>query len=107
MFQRRSVSSLTKPKNRVLKWTIFIILAIILGVGSWIGAIAYRSINKITADSGNNNFLSIFDATSRESLKGEAEGRTNILLLGNGGSNHPGGGLSDTMIVASINWQNK
>lgn len=108
MFRKRSnITSFTKPKNRVLKWTILTLLAIILGVGAWIGVTAYRSINKITADSGNGNFLSFFDDISKRAIKGESDGRTNILLLGNGGANHPGGGLSDTMIVVSINWQSK
>jgi LCP family protein required for cell wall assembly len=35
-------------------------------------------------------------------LKGEGDGRVNILLLGNGGPNHDGADLTDTMMVASI-----
>jgi len=35
-------------------------------------------------------------------LKGEGDGRVNILLMGNGGSGHDGPDLTDTMIVASI-----
>lgn len=41
------------------------------------------------------------DLTANQ-LKGEGSGRVNILLLGMGGSDHPGGLLSDTNIVMSI-----
>ncbi len=37
-----------------------------------------------------------------EPLKGEDEDRVNILLLGQGGIDHPGGNLTDTVMVASI-----
>lgn len=40
-------------------------------------------------------------------LKGEGDGRINILLLGVGGSGHDGGTLSDTIVVASIDPVNK
>lgn len=40
-------------------------------------------------------------------LKGEGDGRINVLLLGIGGGNHAGGTLSDTMMVASIDPVNK
>jgi LCP family protein required for cell wall assembly len=36
-------------------------------------------------------------------LKGEGDGRINILLLGRGGGSHDGPDLTDTMMVASIN----
>jgi LCP family protein required for cell wall assembly len=35
-------------------------------------------------------------------LKGEGDGRVNVLLLGRGGGNHDGPDLTDTMILASI-----
>ncbi len=40
-------------------------------------------------------------------LKGEGESRVNILLLGVGDANHAGSGLSDTMMVASIDTKTK
>jgi LCP family protein required for cell wall assembly len=40
-------------------------------------------------------------------LKGEGDGRINILLLGVGGAGHEGGTLSDTIMVASIDPVNK
>jgi LCP family protein required for cell wall assembly len=40
-------------------------------------------------------------------LKGEGDGRVNILVLGIGGDNHAGGNLSDTMLVVSIDPRTK
>lgn len=40
-------------------------------------------------------------------LKGEGDGRINVLLLGIGGGNHDGSNLSDTIMVASIDPVNK
>lgn len=40
-------------------------------------------------------------------LQGESDNRVNILLAGIGGSQHPGGQLADTIILASLNPQDK
>lgn len=42
-----------------------------------------------------------------EPLKGEQEGRINILLLGAAGEHKPGGNLTDTVMVMSIDTKNK
>lgn len=43
----------------------------------------------------------------RLALKGESEGRINILLLGIAGEGKPGGNLTDTIMIASIDTKNK
>lgn len=102
--QSRKNSKITSPKTQFIRWAIFVIVALFLSVGAWIGYTMYTSINKITADSGKNSVLSLFD--TKKMLKGQTEGRTNVLLLGYGGSGHAGGDLSDTMVVLSIDWTN-
>lgn len=105
MIQRRKtmVNSYTKPKRSLVKWIILSIVLIVIGIGIWIALTLIGSINKITQDSGKKtSILSIFDA--KKAIKGQTEGRTNILLLGYGGSGHAGGGLSDTIEVLSIRW---
>ena len=47
----------------------------------------------------NNLGLSL---TKDKLLKGEAEDRINILLLGMGGEGHPGPYLTDTIIITSL-----
>ena len=57
--------------------------------------------------------LPIFSAVKRlvksadKNLKGEDRGRINILLLGVGGKNHDGGFLTDTIILASLDTEEK
>lgn len=48
-----------------------------------------------------------FLPTTNTQLKGEGDGRINILLLGIGGGNHPGANLTDTIMLASIDPINK
>ncbi len=45
--------------------------------------------------------------TSGSQVKGEADGRINILLLGMGGEGHDGAYLADTIILASLDPKNK
>jgi LCP family protein required for cell wall assembly len=40
-------------------------------------------------------------------LQGEGDGRVNVLLIGIGGTKHPGGNLADTIMVASFDPKNK
>ena len=106
MIQRynRTVSRTTKPKSKTVRWILFLIVAVIICLGVWTGSVVFNSLNKVTAGSGKNSLLQLFSLNSK--LQGEDEGRTNILLLGKGGDNHPGGNLTDTMEVMSIDWKN-
>lgn len=45
--------------------------------------------------------------TEKSSLRGETDGRINILLLGRAGEHYPGRNLTDTVMVMSINTQEK
>lgn len=102
-----AVSGYTQSSRKFLKRIILFVVILIVGVAAWVGYTVFRSINQITADSGQKTgIFSVFDSAKHE-IKGQVEGRTNILLLGNGGTNHPGGGLTDTMMVMSINWSSK
>ncbi len=106
--QPREIVISRNPWKRRLKWTILIVILAILGIGVWLGYTANRAIKNITADSGNKQSIFSFlgDFASGD-IKGQNQGRTNILILGMGGQNHPGGTLSDTMIVLSIDYPDK
>src|SRR3990167_298678 len=103
----KEVTIKRNPWKKGIKWAIFGIIVAILGVGIWIGITANRAIKKITADSGGSSLFSFLGDFNSSDIKGQSDGRTNILLLGMGGKNHPGGLLSDTMIVVSINYADK
>ncbi|MEI8072945.1 MAG: LCP family protein [Candidatus Saccharibacteria bacterium] len=83
-----------KPKplwKKIMKW--FGIIMLILGI---IAAIAFTYIYLHASKISSNPF----DLSSR--LKGEGDGRVNILLLGIGDPGHAGETLSDTNMVVSI-----
>lgn len=105
--QPKEVMIKRSPWKKGVKWAIFGIIVAILGVGVWVGLTANRAIKKITADSGGSSIFSFLGDFNSGDIKGQKDGRTNILILGMGGKNHPGGMLSDTMIVLSINYTDK
>ncbi len=92
-------------RKRIIKWVLLVIFLIIVGVGVWVGYSANRAIKNITSNSGSGSSLFSLFENSNTSLKGQSDGRTNILLLGYGGPGHDGPNLSDTMQVLSINWK--
>lgn len=101
-YRSRSVNPLLKPKRLALFGLLIIVLAGI-GVVGWLGYRAAATFDKISAASDQNNgFLDLLGSQSDTLLKGERSGRINVVLLGNGGSGHPGGQLTDTMMVASF-----
>lgn len=91
---------------KIVKWVLLGILIVLIGLGVWIGFSANSAIKKITSDSGSKDSLfSFLQNADVNNLKGKSDGRTNILLLGMGGRNHPGGLLTDSMIVFSIDYK--
>ena len=105
--QPREVVITRNPWKRRLKWTILSLLLVILGIGVWLGYTANQALKNITDGSNKQSIFSFLGDFNTGNLKGRSQGRTNILVLGYGGKNHPGGLLTDTMIVASINYQEK
>ncbi|MFA6160110.1 MAG: LCP family protein [Parcubacteria group bacterium] len=85
----------------------FKIVAVILGILLLGGVIsAWKTGNVLNKISKGGIFKSIVNNIPgvENELKGEKDGRINVLILGMRGENIPGGGLlADTIIVASIN----
>ena len=88
-----------KKKKSWKKRIILTLLVIFLVGGSIAGAKAYMLAKKMFEGGGVPGLLGFL---GQGQLKGEADGRINVLLLGMGGENHPGGTLTDTIMVASI-----
>lgn len=94
-----------KKKFYKKKWfkIILFLLIIVLAAG---GAIAWKAgftLNKISIKGGILKSLIHAIPGVSDTLKGEQDGRINILLLGMRGENVPGGGLlADTIMVVSI-----
>lgn len=105
----------SRKKSKIAKFSIYIsiILLISLSSFSWQIFSSYEK-NKDTNEaipgiissigSEIKNFVTLghLRKNSDRKLKGEEDGRINVLLLGVGGEGHQGTYLSDTMIVASV-----
>jgi LCP family protein required for cell wall assembly len=97
-----------KKKTKKKKWLkiALIILAVFFVIG---GVIAFKTgyvLNKISTKGGLFSSLIHSVPGVGDTIKGEKEGRINILLLGMRGENVPGGGLlADTIMLVSIDTQ--
>ena len=89
-----------KGKKKVIIRSLLSLFVIgALGFGFFFGN-AYLKARKIFGGGGNAPALNAqVDPTK---LKGEGDGRVNVLLLGKGGAGHDGADLTDTILVASI-----
>lgn len=94
-----------KPKSKKKLWVVLSIIFVVLLAGSGIAYAYWRGV--FTKNySGSSPFFKILAGQKDVKLKGEGDGRINILLLGNGGAKHPGGNLTDSIEVVSIDPQN-
>ncbi len=105
---RASYKETQEASPHTARW-FFVFLGItVVAVGL---AFAYRVLSETTTIlSGQYNNASVASqikglVTSGEKpLRGESDGRTNILLIGHGGAGHSGRYLADTLILASYNY---
>lgn len=99
------------PRRRKGRFFFWLLIALIILGTAFLAsvAIAYKfyatSKKVITEDPPGSFFESLKEITSpnRKPLRGQQEGRINILLLGLAGENYPGENLTDSIIVASVN----
>jgi LCP family protein required for cell wall assembly len=94
-----------RKKKRSLKRKIIlsVIVLLLAGIG-WFGYTTWNSLKNIFAGGDAPSLLNLFD---QKTLKGESSGRVNILLLGVGDKGHEGEGLSDTIMVVSLDVKTK
>lgn len=98
------------PRNRskkrswklLTKRTALVVLAAFLIGGGWLGWKIYSNTTKVF---GNNNPLGVLSAFKPVPLKGQDEGRVNILLAGNStdDAGHGGAELTDSVMLMSVN----
>ncbi|NTW14176.1 MAG: LCP family protein [Candidatus Moranbacteria bacterium] len=78
-------------------------VAIAICFGGLVGWKIFRTAEKISiGDNGIRNLADMLPDGKRDSLKGEKDGRINVLLLGRAGTHYPGQNLTDTIMLASI-----
>lgn len=99
-----------RPKKKKRWWLRILLLVLLVGLltAGYFGYRTYRSLNKvIQKNSGVAAEGLKTENVAPEKLKGEGDGRVNILLLGVGDPGHAGEQLSDTLIVASYDPKTK
>lgn len=95
-------AKLRKPltkKQKIKRGAIafLVILMLLFGFLVWKG---YINISKVLGGGGGAPALG--ENVDPSKLRGEGDGRVNILLMGRGGQGHEGADLTDTLILASI-----
>lgn len=91
-------SRIAKRPRRILM-AVGIVIALVLG---FLGIKALIALQQITERNLSGGALALQDNIDPTQLKGEGDGRVNILVIGIGGAGHPGGQLADTIMVISI-----
>lgn len=94
-----------KPKSkkrRIIKWVIILLVIGLLAAGGWI---LYRGFSA----TGNIFKGNVFDLIQNQPLKQDANGRSNILVLGTSEDDpgHQAGYLTDSIMVVSVDQNNK
>jgi len=90
-------------------WTLrasVAMIVLVLGVGGFLFSQGYLKLHKVFKGSAAHA-AALQANVDPNLLKGEGDGRINVLLLGIGGANHDGSDLTDTMMLASIDPVNK
>jgi LCP family protein required for cell wall assembly len=80
---------------------------IIIALALWFGSHILSASKKIFTRNIDGTAPWFLPKINDSKLKGEGDGRINILLLGIGGDKHPGANLTDTIMLVSIDPLNK
>ncbi len=104
-FRKKRAQKNKQPQSRrkkIIKRTLLGILLLVVLLGGFLGWKALTNASKVF----NGSVLGFFDSTQ---LRGEDEGRVNILLAGTSeddGPDHGGADLTDSIMLASIDTKN-
>lgn len=102
-------SKIKKDKwYKIRKWSLrtsLVLAGLVLILGGFMLFKGYLNLNKVFK--GGGNAAALDENVSPDLLRGEGDGRINVLLLGRGGEGHEGADLTDTILLASIDPVNK
>jgi LCP family protein required for cell wall assembly len=103
--KRRQLAPKKHRRRKALKKVALTFGVILIVAGAYLGLKFYLAQKKILAGGGQAPAVCSNDI-SASLLKGEGDGRVNILLLGIGGPGHDGPDLTDTIMLVSIDTVN-
>jgi LCP family protein required for cell wall assembly len=107
IFEYRKPKKRFRPlKGRIVRKIAIVLLLLVLLVAGWFAYKVFMAGRSIIGKStgGAPGLLGNLDPTK---LKGEGDGRINVLVLGIGGPGHEAPNLSDTILVMSIDPKTK
>ncbi len=87
------------PFKRVLRTVVVLIIISAIGVG---GVAGYGYVKALQVFQGGGSSAALEKNVDPTKLKGEGDGRINIVMLGIGGEGHEGAYLTDTILIASV-----
>lgn len=93
---KKRFGKVKKSKKKIIISLIIVLLLLMGGAGYWV----WNKANSVFKGGGNSAIIN--GEIDPSKLKGEGDGRINILLLGKGGEGHDGADLTDTILIASI-----
>ncbi len=97
---KRVVKRKSLLRKTLVKGTAFLFICL-LASGGFFSWRAYTNLHKVFH--GNTTVAALSEKPVAPTLlKGEGDGRVNVLLLGIGGSTHAGGDLTDSIVVLSV-----
>ena len=95
-----------RKKHKKLKIALSL-FAVVLIIGGFFVAKAMFSLNRVIQRNTGESAIGLKQANLKvDQLKGEGDGRINLLLLGVGDPDHAGANLSDTIMVMSLDPRN-
>ncbi|MEK7603229.1 MAG: LCP family protein, partial [Patescibacteria group bacterium] len=100
-FSRKNRIKNPRSKKKKILISISIILLVVLTIAGFLFAKGYIKLHKVF-QGGSSGAPALDGNVNPTKLKGEGDGRVNILLLGKGGEGHTGADLTDTLLIASI-----
>jgi hypothetical protein len=101
--RRTKISKHLTGFQKARKWTLrtaLILFILIIGLGGILLTQGYLKFHNVFR--GGSTAAALQANVDPTKLKGEGDGRVNILMLGIGGPNHDGSDLTDTMMLVSI-----
>jgi len=102
--------------RKIFYWLLALVAIVIVSYGLYFSWKIYAASRKMNSQSQEQKttltqyvraLVAPIIPTSKHLLRGEETGRVNILLLGAAGEHKPGGNLTDTVMVMSIDMKNK
>lgn len=90
-------------KRHKILTSVLIVLLLLIGAGSWFGSGIIGNLDKVFHGNFFSDAQALFSTTR---LKGESQGRVNILLAGYQGTHSDEGALTDSIMVVSIDTRN-